>query len=210
MDDPLHGIHPATIDSFWLWFAAHTVQLMRDASEDDKLPDSLAELDRRVQQLHAHLTWEMGPHEDNLYFALSPGGHPQWLPLTRALVQAAPSLAGWHFLPAKPAKSWNRSLTFEGTLIDASRGRYALTFPSPGRGALHLALPDTYGLSPAQLDQVARIVVESEVGEETRLTRIARLTLVREDHWTHGPRSQPLYRLWEELHDSPGETNTSD
>ncbi len=197
--------------SFWPWFAAHSAQLARDAGQDDEeLPKSLLELDRRVRELHPDLTWEIGPWETDLYFALSPGGNAQLLPLTRALTQAAPPLVGWHILPAKPAKSWNRSLAFEGVFIDASHWRYLLTLSSHQLDSLHLAVPHDYGLTAAQLEQAARIVLESELGEETLLGRVTQLTVVVQERWPHGPRSKPLYELWAELRAGLSQTSPPD
>jgi len=199
--------------SFWPWFTAHSANLARDAGndEDEELPDSLAELDRRVHEIHPALTWELGPSEVDLYFALSPNGDPQLLPITRALAQAAPTVKGWLILPAKPAKSWNRSLAFAGVFIDASHWRYLLTFQSHKPDTLHLAVPRDYGLTAAQLDQAARVVLECELGEETLLSRITHVTVTVQERWPHASRSKPLYELWAELSvPGAGETRSSD
>lgn len=185
----------------WPWLADQARQLASDAGAelDGPLPPSLAELERRITALHPALTWEIGPHAAGVYLALSPGGDPALFALTQALVAHAAAPPGWVILPAKPAKSWNRSLELGGVNIDASSWQVQLTPSADGRHELRLGLPEDYGLSTERLHQVARIVLESELGEDRVLERIAHIELTLLADWPSGVRPRPFYELWSAL-----------
>jgi hypothetical protein len=110
------------IESFWAWFAENSDPMSAD-------PDGevvLEELDRRVADLGCP-AWEIGPGSEAYWFlAISPNGDERALPLTQAIVSAAPSVPGWEFLPHRPKKSWDLHFEIEGDSgpidIDAGLG----------------------------------------------------------------------------------------
>lgn len=64
-------------------------------------------LTEQLKQIEPRLNWEMGPyhHPDNT-LVISPSEREN-IGLAQRVVAAAPALAGWHFLPAKPPKELN-------------------------------------------------------------------------------------------------------
>jgi len=58
-----------------------------------------------VKSLHPELRWEVGPgYKQSSFFAFSPNLKHELLELTTKLVERAPEIEGWEFLPAKPKK----------------------------------------------------------------------------------------------------------
>src|SRR5437762_10458364 len=91
------------IRAFWHWFAASHEQVASAYAADD-----LAWLDQnitpRIQGIQPKLRWEIGPyHHPDHTLVISPAIREN-VPLAERVVATAPALAGWHFLPAKPAK----------------------------------------------------------------------------------------------------------
>jgi hypothetical protein len=115
------------IRSFWDWFATIAQRL----SDDFGNASLIEELDQRVSGL-AQVMWEIGPGSttENM-LAISPDGDAALLPLTKRIVTQAPSVTGWEFLPARPAKPEPFRLKLRGgpggdIEIDARPWRYLL------------------------------------------------------------------------------------
>lgn len=89
---------------FWKWFRG----IESDLSKDFENPELLSALDRWINRIHPDLSWEIGPgfQKENM-FVISPNLDKKLFPLSKAIVQMAPEIAGWEFFSAKPAKEWD-------------------------------------------------------------------------------------------------------
>jgi hypothetical protein len=163
----------ADIQDFWAW-----VQTIADELAEDLENGAIIEtLNRRVSRL-GDISWEVGPgrHAENA-LTLTPDGDPAKLAVTKHIITFAPSVAGWEFYPAKPAKDWNLMFSIEtenGDIVDvdARTWRYVLfRFPDD---TFDLILSQD-GLAPVGEDDrytAAVIVVDGLLGEEVRMALI--------------------------------------
>lgn len=171
-------IDVARIDAFWRWMQdALLPGVYRGGSVDHALVE---ELGRRVDALGS-FDFELGPLGDGSFFALSPRGHRDRYAQTQAIVAAAPTVAGWTFLAAKPAKEWDPSRfqivrSGEVVLLDLTAWEFVSPrFPDgardvylrPSRASLEL------GLSDDELVSIAISVVDGALGEGRRIERVA-------------------------------------
>jgi len=146
----------AAADAFWAWFA----------SAGDGFP---REMDARVAGL-GELAWEVGADAGGRWLAISPGGNPDLLPLTRAVVARAPRMPGWTFHPAKPPRDWDRTFSLGGGVrIDANAWRYLLQRFPDGTLDVEIAAPDLMRYEEPLRVHAARIALDGELGEERRL-----------------------------------------
>ncbi len=164
------------ISEFWTWFSSSAEQIREElaASLTDSLAGtSIGELDERVRRLGAELRWEIGPFLDNTTFlAISPNGSPDNLWLTRQVVDAAPAITGWRFLPAKPPKNDKRfRFQFGGKRIDTSRWHYVLVrWENPIQYGVTWIPNSVAQLGDVSLDALAWFVLDSEIGEEAAIS----------------------------------------
>jgi hypothetical protein len=93
--------------AFWNWFAEWHSDIAAAYTSGDTfwLDTNLSE---RVKRIERRLNWEMGPyHDPDHTLVISPSVREN-IDLAQRVVAAAPALAGWHFLPAKPPKQLHR------------------------------------------------------------------------------------------------------
>ncbi|MEO7214056.1 hypothetical protein [Mucilaginibacter sp.] len=115
------------IKDFWQWFESVSKDLLNYA-DNKKIID---ELDVRTAQL-GRFDWEIGPLGEATYFAISPNLNPEKLMLTQKIIDLAPTLSQWIFLPSKPAKhDWKGIFKMKNQwgkeiLVDCSSWQYIL------------------------------------------------------------------------------------
>lgn len=164
------------ISDFWTWFSTSAEQIRKDlaAPENDfQSGTSIGELDKRIRQLNQDLRWEVGPFMDDITFlAISPNGSKDDLCLTRKVIEAAPSIPGRRFLPAKPPKNDKRfGFKFNGVQIDTSKWHYTLVrWENPIQYGVTW-IPDSEAqFEGISLDALAWFILDSEVGEEAAIS----------------------------------------
>jgi hypothetical protein len=97
--------------------------------------------------------------------------------VSRAAIAAAPSIPGWVFVPAKPAKDL-LSLTFEarGFKVTADEWRYRMTLYNDGEFVDIELFFDPSTSPPTSHESIfCELVVEALLGEELRLERVGDL-----------------------------------
>jgi hypothetical protein len=165
---------PAT--ELWKFFSGNAAEIAAayDYGKYDWLDKKLSPL---VKAIAEDMSWEFGPyHHPDQTFVLSPTIREN-LPLSRAAVADAPSIPGWFFEPAKPAKDL-LSLFFEakGSSVCADEWRYRLTSYNSGEFVdIEIFYDSSTSPPAAHEDMFSELVVEAILGEELRLDRVGYL-----------------------------------
>ena len=172
--------------AFWRCFAEHRRQIEALLLSDPLRAFLL--LEKEVLEIDPRLRVEIGPGqtEENC-LVISPAGNLELLPLTTALVAAAPPMPGWQFLPAKPRKEFDR-IRFR--MADGSHEvffvedfRFRLHAWEDTRFELHLfhrcgSFSGTEGYS------IGYALIDALLGEESVMRHIARLEMRSADPTT--------------------------
>lgn len=168
------------VQAFWDWFSVHQESL-RHLSSDPEMTDTL---NRAVDRL-GDFDWEIGPGtRASHFFALSPQGDKDSLTLTKRIIQAAPDLPEWEWLPAKPLREWNLQFYFlrpEGPVFvnGATWGCVIFRYPD-GDYEVDFYPPDTLQLNMEDLELAAIIILDGELGEERRLNLVSHINIITE------------------------------
>lgn len=166
------------IDEFWGWFSDHSEELRPNRVT----PQLIAELEHRLFAIRK-LDWEIGPAKDErARLVISPAGNRDQLPVVREIIARAPLLPRWEFHAGKVRRDWNLRFTIDvgdrSVEIDAKRWEFVLYEFKDGTFDLVLKPDEPQDLSPVHLDLAAVIIVDGELGEETRLSKILALDVV--------------------------------
>lgn len=194
--------HPDDKDvlEFWAWFASIADELGDDFT-NQALQDAL---DARLGRF-GEIAWELGPGStaENA-LAVSPDGDPDLLPLTQRIVAMAPTLPGWEFHPARPARA--ESLEFSiGTssgdeiAVDAQSWRYVL-FKFPDKTFdIVLEQQNLTDVSDDDRYTAAVVLLDALLGEGKRLLRIREVEPVAALNPEQGKKANPITVLPEHL-----------
>lgn len=160
------------IERFWKWFVANEAAISRAYTTNDA-DWFCAHLSHQVDEFGPRLHWELGPYNaPDQTFVLSPVIREN-LPFTRAAVNIAPRLPGWHFLHAKPPKILKRLLfQAKGCTVDAEGWKYQMQSYNKGEFVDLLLYINQQGFPSGHEDLFAELVVEALLGEELRLERV--------------------------------------
>jgi hypothetical protein len=172
------SISPAkAIAKFWSWFADVAPELAGDF-ENEKL---LEELDTRLSSFRG-VAWELGPGATAEHaLTVSPDGDAQLLPLTQQIIAHAPSIESWEFHFARQPRSsyleFSLCTRYEKESkseieIDARKWRYVLYQFPDGVFDLILEQSNLGGLGEEDRYTAAVVLIDSVLGEATRLARI--------------------------------------
>jgi hypothetical protein len=173
------------IAAFWDWFADwHSDIVAAYTSGDTFWLDT--NLTAQVRGIQSQLNWEMGPyhHPDNT-LVISPTVRDN-IKVAQKIVDAAPSIPGWHFLPAKPPKELIR-LTMglpgiAGADVCGDEWVYRLTSYNKMEFFDIDVFTDYAGpMSNSHLELLIRRLIESLVGELLYLDKIAGVKVMRGD-----------------------------
>lgn len=166
------------INSFFDW-------LEKNISELSKSRDIQQEMTKKVKSLHGDLHWEVGPLSENeKYFAFSPNLNEDLLALTNMVVKKSPKILGWKFLAAKPKKNWTaRNIRFRSKgdvkKISCDHWQYFLTsFNDDEFFDVNIVPDKKLELTNKELDYVADLFVEFELGEELYIQAIDRVNVL--------------------------------
>jgi hypothetical protein len=161
---------------FWTWFSNFSEEIREQLATSDidlRARTGIAELDRRIRQLSPDFRWEIGPFLDGMSFlAISPNGSRDNLLRTRAIVEAAPAIPGWRFLPAKPPKDDKRfGFDWNGVSIDTTKWHYMLVrWENPIQYGVTWIPDSMTHLGDISLDALAWFILDSEIGEEAAIS----------------------------------------
>jgi hypothetical protein len=183
--------------SFWAWFDVVESRL-RNLKPDSPM---WSELDQRLETLGVE-AWEIGPAVASTArhsFTLSPNGDRETYVKTRRIVELAPHLPEWEFLPAKPRKQWSRRFLWSRDRIDidASGWRFVVYRFNDGLHDIVLVGDVLPSLDPDQQRRVLRFVVESELGEASCIELINALDIVRQPSKDDMENSIPITSLFQ-------------
>lgn len=170
-------------EQFWKWFDQN-----RDRYEGDEISDQSIELiDQKITSL-GDVTWEIGPGRIKLLaLTISPGGDATLLQQTKEIVSYAPILNDWEFNYAKPVKEWDNffylMINGQELGVDISKWKYVIYKTEGYKFDIEVHLFDLPPLLLTEKDEVlygiVEMVIESILGEETRLERIDELSFIR-------------------------------
>ncbi len=168
-DTPAHEL--------WKFFKNHTEEIAAAYASSNYawLDQNFSPL---VKAIAEDMNWEIGPYNfPDQTFVLSPTTREN-LSISRAAITLAPSIYGWVFASAKPAKQL-RSLFFEARdyKVNADEWRYRMTSYNGGE-FVDIELFFEPSCSPPQSheDLFCELIVEALLGEELRLDRVGYLT----------------------------------
>src|SRR5947209_13882550 len=115
----------SSIDEFWRWFR----QVAAALESNIEAPSLLKELDVRLRNLDAELSWEIGPGRSKPWqLVISPNLNRDLRERASRIVTRAPTLPGWEFFAARQRKEWHYKLELGGDRlpIDASEWTFVL------------------------------------------------------------------------------------
>jgi hypothetical protein len=170
------------IREFWCWFVNSIVTI--DSCFEDN--DFINSLDSKLTSL-GRISWEIGPgiiDPENNSFVLSPSGNRELLKLTSRIIESAPNLNGWEFYSSKPPKNWKMQFTIKDEQgndikIDASSWHYGLLKCDEAYDII-IQAPNIEHLSEDLQYATVEILLDGEIGEETRMTEINCIEIVKE------------------------------
>jgi len=168
-----------SIREFWSYFA-RAAPFLAGNLLNEKMQD---ELDLQVARLGSALSWEIGPGSSKPNaLAISPGGDPDLLSITRTVISEAPPIDGWEFHPAKPPKKWDLQFSLsEGSEVvdvDARSWRYTLLDFGDGVYDLTLEAQNLNAVGDELRSAAGEALVEGILGEERRIEVIGRIDVV--------------------------------
>lgn len=169
---------------FWDWFRDWCEDVVAAYTSDDSVWLD-TNLTAQVKQIEPRLNWEMGPyHNPENTLVISPSVRDN-IELAQRVVAAAPVLAGWHFLPAKPPKELKRlAMELSGSAaadVCGDEWVYRLTSYNQMEFFDIEVFTNHVGLiSDSDLELLTRRLIESLVGEIVYLERFAAVKVIRD------------------------------
>ncbi|MCA9610170.1 MAG: hypothetical protein KC619_31455 [Myxococcales bacterium] len=191
------------VSRFWKWFEEHLLEIEDWLDFDAARPGSPIPrmIGESLSEMHAGLRWEIGPslNGDERFFAVSPGRREGLLPACKRIVEAAPVIPGWSFLPAKPPKAWGQRLVVRASgrehQFDFSDGwRYRASVSGSERIDVHVWPPaNVVGSAPLEVVLGAvELALECQMGE---LFLVERVGAIDVDVQTRPPTNALIFPL---------------
>ena len=169
---------PARAGAFWRWVVEHEAELRAVIAEPTGEEPVLETL---LEQLHAvdpNLYYLLGGDETGHELIITAEGELRSFPAVQALVQAAPTLAGWQFIAFKPPMGCDFVLRHESASIDASQ-TWFLPAPSPSGFGLKLGCPAFTGKHADDFEFAALEVLDAVLGELVAARDVKHLEVVK-------------------------------
>ena len=171
------------VDAFWKWFKTfHREVEAAYSAENTTWLDS--EFTKRVRAIEPKLNWEIGPYFDPEFALVISPSIRENIELAKEVIRAAPQIAGWHFLPAKPPKRMTRlimALPFRPDVeICGEEWSYRLTSYNNGEFFDIEIFTDALGsMLQEDLTVLTHCLIEALIGEFVYLERIGAVTVYR-------------------------------
>ncbi|MEM7234998.1 MAG: hypothetical protein AAF517_22665 [Planctomycetota bacterium] len=163
----------AEIGKFWAWFASNHESILAEWLQGDaesRIADpstQLGELDARFDALHAGLSWEIGPTDDDgAFLAVSPSADRDLVELVESIVDDAPHISDWAFRAYRPRKLWDRIVRFGERELDAKNWKYVtVSWRDPFALGVTFVVPQEIYRELEDPTLTAEFVLLSEIGE---------------------------------------------
>lgn len=189
-----------SIGEFWNWFRNIAALLAANVEERSLLQ----QLDARIRVLDSALSWEIGPGGcEPWQLVISPNLNRDLRSKAREIISLAPVIQGWEFHSGRRPKDWDYRLAMERSdgrgpvQLDASGWEFVLLrYPDGGQEVL-LQGDNLSSLDDDERWQAAAITLESILGEEVLLDRIAEFELVDQLEPRFAQKRKPIQRLRE-------------
>ena len=158
------------VEGFWRWFASVASEIAADPTE----ARLVSAMDARVGEL-GPFAWEIGPGiREPWQFVVSPGGNPDLLTASRAVVSEAPAVPGWEFHASKQPRRWSLEfsiLDHEGVkrTLTARGWRYLLLQYGDGDFRLVMRAPELMVIPVSFRRMAVEICLDGLIGELPRL-----------------------------------------
>ncbi len=155
--------------SFWRW-----IEFKLNSGQIDDI--FFAELDKKLSYFGFD-SWEFGPFPSGGdYLAISPAGSRERLKDCQNFIKNAPNITGWKFLPAKPAKQWNRIFEWSrsGDRICAIDWKFNMYSYPDGMHEIVLIKDSMGKLDKKNKLSILEFVIDSEIGEEKSIEKICK------------------------------------
>jgi hypothetical protein len=185
------------IKSFWDWFATNCNHVATAYATDDErwLGSNITP---RIKAIQPSLNWELGPYRHPEQTLIISPTIRENLKLSEDVVTAAPEVAAWHFLPAKPPKQLN-SLVMklpgrQGAEVCADDWMYQLTAYNQMEFFDIEVFTDTAAdrVEKTNLLLLTRLLIEALVGERLFLERFADVKVYRPLEQQAGEKASPF------------------
>jgi len=157
---------PSSPEQFWAWFTANEARF-RGIRRLDNEPL----LDEILSHLHAYserLFFMIGGDPDRpTELIVTAEGDKRAFGAVRALVDAAPKLAGWKFIAFKPAGGFAFVCTWEGARIDVKRAWFLplLSTTTPAQFGVRLGCDEYVETLHDEFVAAAYVVLDTALGE---------------------------------------------
>jgi hypothetical protein len=197
------------VADFWKWFTTVAPKLATPQP-----PEALIdELTVRVQDDLGVPGWEIGPDPGGAsrMLALSPEGDPELLAVTGAIVDAAPTLAGWAFYAARPPRPGAPlRFTMGDVDVDASGWRFVcLAAPEGGEDETGIVIeqPGLERRLKREDDRLAAAVIclDGLIGEGRRLETFSEVYAVPRMRPDEAALARPIAELQAALDEDPND-----
>ena len=168
---------------FWKWFKT----FHREVENAYTVGDTCwldGELTKRIREIEPKLNWEIGPYFDpDITLVVSPSIREN-IELAKEVIRAAPQIAGWHFLAAKPPKRMTRLVMTLPLRPDAEicgdEWAYRLTSYNNGEFFdIEIFTDAPSSMLQDDLIVLTHCLIEALVGEFVYLERIGAVTVYR-------------------------------
>ena len=169
------------IKHFWEWFSQNEYRFRR--STDKKA--AVEALNNQVLAF-GFFSWEIGQGQRKpYYFAISPNGNKQRLQLSKAIMDAAPSLSHWEFHYCKPPKDWDFSFEmYDAFMIKqrfkADNWQYVLLQKKNGRFKILLKAENIQTLDRDDQQAAGKLAVNNILGEQLVIEKIDAIEMVHQ------------------------------
>lgn len=198
-------IQEKPISTFWKWFKAFHREVENAYSAGDKAWLD-GELTNRVREIAPNLNWELGPYFDPEFTLVISPSIRENIDLAKEVIRAAPPIAGWHFLAAKPPKQMTSlvmSLPFRpGAEVCGDKWCYRLTSYNHGEFFdVEIFTDAPSSISQSDLMLLAHLLIEALVGESIYLEKIGAVTVYRPTDSRSLENTTPLRFLNEHLNE---------
>lgn len=174
------------IKKLWDWFVKHEKQI-RDSIDYDSVSEQQLvtdQLNNLVLEL-GMFTWEVAPGETKPWsFLISPNGDAELLVKSKKIIQEAPDLKDWAFYFARQAKLWDQKLLLYDSVmdeqeVDASKWKFVKIKKQRAKCDLIIEALNMAHIDEETLNKAAHMLVVNEIGEETKINKIASIEVVR-------------------------------
>ena len=171
------------IQAFWDWFIVNEADLIAAIDSESATDHFVDSLDNFILDL-GKFSWEIAPITSGKWrLTISPNNEIELLKISRKLVAMAPFMSNWEFHHSKPAKNWDKQFNVYDDFmyekeVDARNWHFVANKDQNQSVALILEADNIDYLDAETAQTAAHLLVEGELGEETKISKIASIVIV--------------------------------